>query len=170
MDAPDNHEDLLELLSRSGKAVFASHPNAALFRELPGAGPQLAPRLCVAFGTIQSLYPDPASLQKYVGVAPVREKSGNQIWTHWRWRAPAFLRQTFVEWAGQTVRYSSWAHTYYERMVNKGHKHAAILRSLAFKWIRILWKCWHDHTPYDEARYLQQLFHRKSPNAPASKI
>jgi transposase len=149
------------------KAVFASHPNAPLFRDLPGAGPQLAPRLCVLFGTIQSLYPDPTCLQKYVGVAPVREKSGNQVWTHWRWQAPTFLRQTLVEWAGQTVRYSAWAKVYYERMVKKGKKHAVILRALAFKWLRILWKCWHDNTAYDEGRYLKQLTHRKSPNAVA---
>ena len=147
------------------KTVFADHPNADLFRDLPGAGPQLAPRLCVAFGTIASLYPKPSSLQKYAGIAPVREKSGNQVWTHGRWQAPAFLRQTFVEWAGQTVRYSAWARAYYGRMLKKGKKHAVIIRALAFKWIRILWKCWQDQTPYQEARYLKQLVHRKSPNA-----
>src|SRR5882672_344481 len=150
------------------KAAFAAHPEAALFRDLPGAGPQLAPRLCVAFGTIRSLQVDSASMQKLVGVAPVREKSGNQLWTHWRWQAPVFLRQTFVEWAGQTVRYSVWAKIYYERMIKKGKKHAVILRALAFKWIRVLWRCWQDRQPYDEARYLKQLAHRKSPNAVAA--
>ena len=155
----------IPLLNTQIQAVFAHHPNAGLFRDLPGAGPQLAPRLCAAFGTLNSLYPDPASLQKYVGVAPVREKSGNQLWIHWRWGAPTFLRQTFVEWAGQTVRYSAWAKVYYERMLKLGKKHAVILRALAFKWIRVLWKCWQTQTPYDEARYLKQLLHRKSPNA-----
>jgi len=144
------------------KTVFASHPDAAFFRELPGAGPQLAPRLCVAFS---ASYPDPASMQKFTGVAPVREKSGGQVWTHWRWGAPVFLRQTFVEWAGQTVRYSPWAKVYYEHMLKRGKDHPAIIRSLAFKWIRILWKCWQQRTPYDEARYLKQLIHRKSPHA-----
>jgi len=147
------------------KQTFALHSNVALFRDLPGAGPQLGPRLCAAFGTITSLYPDPASLQKYAGLAPVLEKSGNQIWTHWRWYAPRFLRQTFVEWAGQTVRYSQWAKVYYGRMLKKGKKHTVILRSLAFKWIRVLWKCWQDRKPYNEAQYLKQLIHRKSPNA-----
>jgi hypothetical protein len=70
------------------KTTFAAHENAALFRDLPGAGPQLAPRLCVAFGTLRPLYPDPASLQKFAGLAPVIEKSGSQSWTHWRWGAP----------------------------------------------------------------------------------
>jgi transposase len=157
----------IAILDAEIQRVFAAHPEAGWFRELPGAGPQLAPRLCAAFGTIRSLYSEPAALQKRAGVAPVREKSGEQVWTHWRWQAPRFLRQTFVEWAGQTVMYSAWAKVYYQRMQAKGKGHGAILRALAFKWIRVLWKCWQAGTPYDEARYLQQLLHRKSPNAVA---
>ena len=147
------------------KTVFAAHPDAVIFRALPGAGPALAPRLCVAFGTLRTLYPDPASFQKHGGVAPVREKSGQTVWTHWRWQAPVFLRQTLVEWAGQTVVYCAWAKVYYERMKAKGKRHHVILRALAFKWIRVVWKCWQTRTPYDEAAYLRQLAHRKSPNA-----
>jgi transposase len=137
------------------KIAFAAHPEAYLFRDLPGAGAQLAPRLCASFSTDRSVYPDPPSLQKYAGIAPVREKSGHQLWTHWRWNAPVFLRQSFVEWAGQTVRYSQWAALYYERMTQKGKTHAVIIRALAFKWIRILWKCWQERIAYDEARYLK---------------
>jgi len=147
------------------KNAFTEHPEAYLFRDLPGAGQQLAPRLCAAFGTDRAAYAEPGSLQKYAGLAPVREKSGGQLWTHWRWNAPAFLRQSFVEWAGQTVRYSQWARVYYQRMAKQGKTHAVIIRALAFKWIRILWKCWQERTAYDEARYLKQLIHRKSPNA-----
>ena len=157
------------LFDQEIQRVFVEHPDKDLFRDLPGAGKQLAPRLCAAFGTLRTEYPDPASLQKYAGVAPVREKSGSQLWTHWRWGAPNFLRQTFVEWAGQTVRYSEWARVYYERMIKKGKKHAVIIRSLAFKWIRVLWTCWQKRQPYDEARYLKQLIHRKSPNAVPAK-
>lgn len=155
----------LPMVEAEIKTAFAAHPEAYLFRDLPGAGAQLAPRLCVAFGTLRHLYPDPGSLQKFAGVAPVREKSGNQLWTHWRWLAPTFLRQTFVEWAGQTIVFSAWAKVYYQRMLAKGHKPHCILRALAFKWIRVLWKCWQTHTPYVESRYLKQLLHRKSPNA-----
>jgi transposase len=146
-------------------AVFATHPRAAFFRELPGAGPTLAPRLLVAFGDRLERYPDASSLQKYGGVAPVREKSGRQIWTHWRWRAPKFLRQTFVEWAGQTVVYCEWANTYYHQQRRAGKAHHAVLRALAFKWLRILWRCWHDGVPYDDARYLRALHQRRSPLA-----
>jgi hypothetical protein len=105
-----------------------------------------------------------------VGVAPVKEKSGSQLYTHWRWRSPVFLRQTFIEWAGQTVTWSSWARHYYERMKAEKKKHHVILRALAFKWIRILWKCWQTRVPYSEATYLRSLQKRKSPNLPSAKI
>ena len=158
----------IALLEKEIKTGFAAHPEAGLFRNLPGAGQHLAPRLCVAFGTQRDLYPEPASLQKLAGVAPVREKSGHSLWTHWRWLAPKFQRQTFVEWAGQTVMYSAWAKHYYERTRAKGKDHHKILRALAFKWIRVLWKCWQTRVPYAEERYLKQLRHRKSPNALAA--
>lgn len=150
---------------RQTQSVFAAHPEAVLFRDLPGAGAAMGPRLCVAFGTVRTLYPEAANLQKHAGVAPVREKSGQKVWTHWRWKAPAFLRQTFIEWAGQTVVYSEWARNYYKHHRAKGKTRHVILRALAFKWIRILWTCWQTRTPYDEARYLKQLAHRKSPYA-----
>jgi transposase len=146
--------------------TFKAHESRALFADLPGAGKALAPRLAVAFGTDRSRYPDASSFQKASGVAPVREKSGGQLWTHWRWQAPVFIRQSLVEWAGQTVIWSSWAKCYYERMKAKGKKHHVILRALAFKWVRILWKCWKTNTPYSEAAYLKALEKRKSPNLP----
>lgn len=144
---------------------FAAHPEAEFYAALPGAGAVLAPRLLTAFGTDRERYPNAASLQKYGGVAPVREKSGRQVWTHWRWNAPCFLRQTFVEWAGQTVPKCAWAKAYYRQQERAGKRHQAILRALAFKWLRILWRCWHDRVPYDEARYLAALAQRKSPLA-----
>ena len=139
------------------KQVFDEHPEAHLFRHLPGAGPALAPRLLAAFGTQRDRYPQADNFLKYSGIAPVTEKSGQRKWIHWRWSAPRFLRQSLVEWANQSIYHSTWASAFYTRQKAKGKQHHAILRSLAFKWIRILWKCWQDRTPYDEARYLKRL-------------
>jgi transposase len=147
--------------------AFHAHPEAALFQGLPGAGPATAPRLLAAFGTDRSRYPDACSLQKYAGIAPVKQKSGRQLWIHWRWNAPKFLRQTFVEWAGQSVPKCAWAKAYYRQQRAAGKHHQATLRALAFKWIRILWRCWQDRVPYDEKRYLASLRKRKSPLAAA---
>lgn len=153
----------IALLEARIAEVFAAHPRAELFAALPGAGPALAPRLLVAFGDQLERFPSAASLQKYVGVAPVREKSGQKLWTHWRWAAPKFLRQSFVEWAGQTVVHCDWAGAYYQKQSQAGKAHHAILRALAFKWIRILWRCWHDRKAYDEQLYLSSLRHHGSP-------
>ena len=145
--------------------TFAEHPERSFFRELPGAGPTLAPRLLAAFGTAREQYPEAASMQRYFGVAPVTEKSGRRAWIHWRWNAPTFTRQTLVEWAGQTVIFCPWAKAYYERQRARKAGHHAILRALAFKWLRVLWRCWHKHEAYDQEKYLQQLEQRKSPIA-----
>jgi transposase len=144
-------------------AVFKEHPDAALFRDLPGAGAALAPRLLVGFGTDRTRYQSAAEFLRYSGVAPVKEKSGGRMWIHWRWNAPRFLRQTLVEWAGQSILYCQWARTYYQQQKARGKRHWMILRALAFKWVRILWKCWIVHQPYDETRYVQALIKSKSP-------
>jgi transposase len=145
--------------------AFLEHPEHGFFRELPGAGPTLAPRLLAAFGTTRDLYPEAGSMQRYFGVAPVTEKSGARAWIHWRWNAPTFIRQTLVEWAGQTVIFCPWAKAYYEQQRAKKMGHQSILRALAFKWLRVLWRCWQTRQDYDQEKYLRQLEKRKSPIA-----
>ncbi len=139
------------------------HPDYGLFNTLPGAGPSLAPRLLVAFGEQRERFASAAEVQKYGGIAPVTERSGQKSWIHWRWQCPTFLRQTFVEWAAQTINKSYWAGLYYYQQRAKGCSHQATVRALAFKWIRILYRCWVTRTPYDEAKYLKALQERGSP-------
>jgi len=138
-------------------------PDYALFRALPGAGAALAPRLLVGFGEQRERYRSAAELQKYTGIAPVTERSGKTQWVHWRLRCPTFLRQTFVEWAAETITRSLWAGAYYRQQRAKGCSHQVALRALAFKWIRILYRCWQNRTPYDEQTYINALKRRGSP-------
>ena len=37
------------------------------------------------------------------------------------------------------------------------------MRALAFKWLRILYRCWKERKPYDEAKYLFAFKQRKAP-------
>jgi len=153
----------IETLDKAIKQAYKAQDDKVIFDSLPGAGPQLAPRLLVAFGNNRERYGDASELQKYAGIAPVIERSGKKMWTHWRYSCPTFLRQTFVEWAGFSIRYSFWAKAYYEQQKSKGKPHNSIIRSLAFKWIRIVFKCWKTSTPYDESKYLEALKRRGSP-------
>jgi transposase len=139
------------------------HPDFPLFDALPGAGAVFAPRLLVAFGEQRERYASAEELQQYAGIAPVTERSGNKSWVHWRLQCPTFLRQTFVEWAAESIRHSFWARAYYQQQRHKGTSHQAAVRALAFKWIRILFRCWQNRTPYDESVYLNALQRRGSP-------
>jgi transposase len=139
-----------------------SHPDFPLFQALPGAGPVFASRLLVAFGEQRERYATAAELQKYAGIAPVTERSGKKAWVHWRLQCPKFLRQTFVEWAAESIRHSFWARVYYQQQRDKGKAHQAAVRALAFKWIRILYRCWQDRTLYEESVYLNALNNRGS--------
>ncbi len=150
-------------LNKAIKLAYKIQNDRVIFDSLPGAGPQLAPRLLVAFGSNRDRYSEAAELQKYAGIAPVIERSGKKKWTHWRYSCPTFLRQTFVEWAGFSIRYSFWAKAYYDQQKAKGKPHNTIIRSLAFKWIRIAFRCWKTSTPYDESKYLEALKRRGSP-------
>jgi transposase len=139
------------------------HPDFPLFDALPGAGAVFAPRLLVAFGEQRERFTSAEDLQKYAGIAPVTERSGKKSWVHWRLQCPTFLRQTFVEWAAESTRHSFWAQVYYQQQREKGKAHQAAVRALAFTWIRILYRCWQDRTPYDESVYLQALKRRSAP-------
>lgn len=137
--------------------LFKGHPDRFIFESFPGAGKQLAPRLVVAFGTDRGRYAAAENVATYFGVAPVIERSGKQEWVRWRWHCPKFLRQSAVEFAGKSIGFSQWANIYYREQIKRGKGHQAAVRALAFKWIRILYRCWHDRTPYNEATYLAAL-------------
>lgn len=145
--------------------LFASHPDAEIFASLPGAGPALAPRLLAAFGSDRDRFEDAGQVQEYSGIAPVTERSGKKTWVHWRWAASTFLRQTFHEFAGCSIQQSEWARAHYDVQRERGKDHHAAVRSVAFKWIRIIFRCWQDRTPYDELRYHEALRRRGSPLA-----
>ena len=52
------------------------------------------------------------------------------------------------------MRYSFWAEAYYRCQREKGKHHNAVVRALAFQWLRILFRCWKDHRAYAESKYL----------------
>lgn len=142
---------------------FKALEDAPLFNALPGAGKHLAPRLLVAFGEDRTRFESADAICRYAGIAPVTERSGNKSWIHWRYSCPKFLRQSFVEWTKESIRYSFWAKSFYRMQREKGKSHNMAIRALAFKWIRIIWRCWQDRKPYDEAKYLIALKAKGSP-------
>jgi transposase len=151
-------------LDKAIAEAFDQHPDAALFGSLPGAGPALAPRLLVAFGSRRDRFASAAEVAQFYGIAPVVKQSGTTKTTHMRSRCPKFGRQTFHENAGCAFKREPWAKRYYEDQKRKpeGEHHQAI-RALGYKLIRIYYACWKHNSPYDAQRYLQALEKHGSP-------
>lgn len=153
---------LIEQYDRKIESVFHDHPEARLFTVVPGAGPALAPRLLVAFGTDRSRYETAGNLHSLSGIGPVTRSSGKTRVVYARCACPKFLRQTFHEFARLSVPQCQWARNYVEYYTGQGKKYHTIIRALAFKWIRILFRCWKDRTPYDDEKHMKTLAQRGS--------
>lgn len=144
-------------------ARCAVNQDFALFKSLPGAGQNYAARLTVALGTDRERWQSASELAQLSGIAPVIERSGKRCRVRWRYFCPKFLGQSFHEYAAESVRHSFWARAYYEQQRAKGKSHQAAVRALAFKWIRIIYRCWKTRMTYDEVKYLEGLRKKGSP-------
>jgi transposase len=143
--------------------LFSQHEDAFIFTSFPFAGAALAPRLMVAFGTNRERFKNATDVHNTTGISPVKRESGKAKSTAWRAVCPKFLRQTFHEYANMSIRKSIWARAYYQMQRDRGNDHHAAIRALAFKWIRIMFRCWQARQAYDELHYLSVLQHRHSP-------
>lgn len=143
--------------------LFEQHPDHEVFSSFPCAKKVLAPRLLAAFGGDRSRYEEALEIQSFSGIAPVTRSSGNSKTIHKRMACPKFLRQTFHEYAAQSIKKAGWARVYYQGQRDKGVKHHAAVRALAYKWIRIMFRCWQEQEPYNEAKYITSLKRRSSP-------
>jgi transposase len=153
-------------LEKCIEQVAAAHPDYVIFSSFPAAGPAMAPRLVAAFGSRRERYRTASEMQAFSGIAPVRESSGQQCWIHFRWSCPKFLRQTFHEYAGLSIQHCNWARAFYDQQRARGKNHHAAVRSLAFKWIRILFRCWQSRQSYKEDTYIRAREHRSLPSPP----
>jgi len=136
--------------------TFRQHPEASLF-DLPGAGRVMAPRLVAIFGTQRENWGSAEDLQCRTGVAPVRKQSGQMELVFFRRARPKFAHQTMVEFAKCSIQFCAWARLLYDDQLKKGKSKFAAIRTLAFKWLRILYHCWKERVAYDEAKYLASL-------------
>jgi transposase len=139
------------------QSTFQKHSEAWLFRELPGAGPVLAPRLAALFGTQRENWDQAFNFQCWTGVAPVTKQSGNKATVHFRRARPIFVHQSAIEFAKCSILFCDWARLLYEDQLKKSKSRFAAIRMVAFKWLRILFRCWKDKVAYDEVKYLRSL-------------
>lgn len=143
--------------------AFKEHGDYQIFSSLPGAGPVLAPRLLATMGSQRDRFESAANLQNYTGIAPVTKQSGGKCYVHRRYLCPKFHRQSFHEYAQESILWSRWAAAFYLQQRTKGCYHHATVRALAYKWQRIIWRCWQSRKPYEQNTYEAALRKAKSP-------
>jgi transposase len=153
--------DTIAQFDRRINEVFEKHPDAQIFSSFPGAGAALAPRLLAAMGSDRSRFRTSLEVAEYSGIAPVTERSGKSKWVHRRFACAQFVKQSFQEFAAQSILYCSWARCYYDHKKKEKKTHHSAIRPLAYRWIRIIYRCWKDRTPYDESKYRKALQQRK---------
>lgn len=149
--------EAIETFDQEIAKLFNTHPDAAIFRSLYGAGAALAPRLLVALGTDRERFTTAADVQCYSGIAPVTKQSGKSQSVYRRFACNKFLRQSFHEFADHARKHCDWARAFYQHKRAHGMRHHAAVRALAFKWIRIIFRCWKNHTTYADERYTAAL-------------
>jgi transposase len=135
--------------------LFNDHPDRDCFGSLPGAGGKIAPRLLAELGTDRQVFDSPDALRCYVGTAPVTRKSGKQCHVSLRRACNKHLRYTVHLWADLSRKGCAWAEAYYQQKKNQGLTHAAALRCLGQRWLKILWKMWQTGQPYNEGLHTQ---------------
>jgi hypothetical protein len=143
--------------------AYAAHPDRELFASLPGAGPVLGPRLLASMGSQRERFGAARHLQSYTGIAPVTKKSGGSCRIHRRYLCPKFHRQSFHEYAKESILWSRWAAAFYLQQRSKGSPYHTAVRALAFKWQRIIFRCWQERKPYQEQTYEAALRQSRSP-------
>jgi len=156
-------QSVIEQFDRRIKELFRQHPDREIFASLPGAGPTLAPRLLAAMGAERERFPRISNLQGYSGIAPVTKQSGGKRHVHRRYQCPKFYKQGFHEYAKESILWCRWAAAFYMVMRQRGAKHHTAVRALAYKWQRIIWRCWQNRVPYKNEIYEQRLRETGSP-------
>jgi len=130
---------------------------------LPGASYKTQARIIAALGDDRSRYEDASALQAAAGIAPLTTQSGKQRFVSSRWACSKFIKQTFHEYAALSINRCRWANAYYQLQLSKGKSAQMARRALAFKWMRIIYRCWQNREAYDDARYVERLRITNSP-------
>jgi transposase len=132
---------------------LATHPDAHIFTSLPRAGQIRAAKLLVEIGDARGRFPTNAALAALAGAAPTTKQSGRHHTVVFRWACDLKLRDAIIDFAADSRRASPWAAAIYNRHRQAGKTHQHATRILARAWIRVIWRCWQDHTAYDPTRH-----------------
>jgi len=140
-------------LDRSVAAHLGEHPDGKIFTSLPRSGQVNAAQVLAERGDCRQAYAGPDSVAALAGVTPVTKESGKHRAVHFRWACNKRFRAAVTTFADNSRHASPWAAKIYNGARASGKDHPHAIRILARAWIRVIWRCWIDRTPYDPAKH-----------------
>jgi hypothetical protein len=129
---------------------FEQHPDAAIYRSLPGLGDVLGARVLGEFGDDPDRYANAKARKNYAGSSPITKQSGTRKIALARFVRNRRLADALTWWAFCSLTTSPGARAFYDRRRAAGDTHNRALRALSNRWVGILHGCLRHHTTYDE--------------------
>jgi len=164
-----NLRERIRALETAIEQALAAHADASVFTSLPRSGCVRAATLLAEIGDARGRYPTDESLAAAAGISPSTRASGRAHYVAFRRGCNQRLRQAVVDFADGSRAASPWAQDTYARARARGHNHPHAVRILARAWLRIIWRCWTDHTPYDPDRHQAAITARNAETGTAER-
>jgi Transposase IS116/IS110/IS902 family len=131
---------------------FEAHPDADIYRSLPGLGVILGARVLGEFGDDPNRYTDAKSRRNYAGTSPLTIASGKKRAVLARHVRNRRLYDAIDQWAFCALHTSPGARAFYDQRRTAGDLNHQALRALGNRLVGILHGCIRHHTHYDEHR------------------
>lgn len=129
---------------------FEQHPDADIYRSLPGLGVVLGARVLGEFGDDPNRYADAKCRKNYAGTSPLTVASGRKRAVLARHVRNRRLYDAIDAWAFAAISTSPGCRAFYDHRRAAGDLHHQALRALGNRLVGILHGCLHHHTRYDE--------------------
>jgi transposase len=129
---------------------FEAHPDADIYRSLPGLGVILGARVLGEFGDDPNRYTTAKCRKNYAGTSPLTIASGKKRAVLARHIRNRRLYDAVDQWAFCALSNSPGARSFYDQRRAAGDLHHQALRALGNRLIGILHGCLRHHALYDE--------------------
>jgi transposase len=129
---------------------FEAHPDADIYRSLPGLGVVLGARVLGEFGDDPNRYTTAKCRKNYAGTSPLTIASGKKRAVLARHVRNRRLYDAIDQWAFCALNASLGARAFYDQHREAGDTHHQALRALGNRLVGILHGCLRHHTAYNE--------------------
>lgn len=129
--------------------TMAKHSKAVLLAPMPRIGVINLAQIVAEVGPIIARAVDAEHAAAEIGASPVTRESGKHRSVHFRWAVNTRARKALATFADNSRHSSPWAAGLYAQARARGKRHPHAIRILMRAWLRVIWACWHNNTPYN---------------------